>query len=97
MMCKQNPLEWYVEYLTDMEDRDEGTVAPSTFRKLFREARVAMNISERVWMSFSECATCASLKAQLAERTLGRMLGLLHTTPLMHSSCSTCHAQHRMP
>jgi hypothetical protein len=70
MMDRQDPNEWYLEYLQAMEDSgDCGTVAPTTFARLYSTERKNLNIWDRKWMPFAQCGECARLKTAIASAT----------------------------
>jgi hypothetical protein len=67
MLDRQDLNEWYVDYLQEMEDRhDFEVVCPQSFRKrCYNQARKDLNIWDREWMPFAQCATCAENKQAL--------------------------------
>ena len=70
MLDKQDLNEWYLEYLQAMEDRgDQETVCPSTFTKAYSQARQELNIMDRQWLPFAQCAQCSELKLRLSKAT----------------------------
>lgn len=70
MLDRQDLNEWYLEYLQEMEDHgDNETVHPSTFNKMYSEARKELNIMDRQWIPFAQCKECAAYKLALSKAT----------------------------
>jgi hypothetical protein len=70
MLDRQDLNEWYLEYLQEMEDRgDNESVCPSTFSKMYNQARKELNIMDRKWIPFAQCKECADFKMALSKAT----------------------------
>ena len=90
MMDRQDPSEWYLDYLLAMEDSgDSETVGPTYFGRLYTSERKALGIWDRKWLPFAQCGECSRLKTAISTATTKEERQKLRTERTEHLALTT--------